>query len=79
MCDSLDGSCQCFPGYEGDNCLQKCDDGKFGPKCESQCDCKYCDHISGVCSEIEKNVTKESPLLEKNEPKLSSFSNITSE
>ena len=44
--------CICNPGWEGDLCDKKCNEGFFGQDCVSECQCKNggtCDHVTGEC------------------------------
>ncbi|CAB1456884.1 unnamed protein product [Pleuronectes platessa] len=45
-CNPIDGSCQCFPGWIGEDCSQACPSGHWGPDCLNSCNC----HNSAQCS-----------------------------
>ncbi|KAJ8045475.1 Multiple epidermal growth factor-like domains protein 10 [Holothuria leucospilota] len=52
-CDPVDGSCDCFEGFEGRDCNTRCSDGVFGLNCENRtqtCENRGVNHpVSGDC------------------------------
>jgi hypothetical protein len=39
-CDARTGACSCRPGWRGEWCHQRaCEDGKWGPRCDKDCEC----------------------------------------
>ncbi|KAI3371279.1 hypothetical protein L3Q82_023896, partial [Scortum barcoo] len=51
-CNPIDGSCQCFPGWIGDDCSQACPSGHWGPDCLNSCNCHngaQCSAYDGEC------------------------------
>ncbi|XP_060554309.1 multiple epidermal growth factor-like domains protein 10 [Ruditapes philippinarum] len=54
LCDFNAGTCECIHNFQGDYC-DRCIDGKYGRKCEKQCERCYpgtaCEKHSGVCDE----------------------------
>ncbi|KAI8424350.1 hypothetical protein MSG28_002890 [Choristoneura fumiferana] len=54
-CSNKDGSCTCKPGWKGGRCeLRACEEGKYGPRCEKDCECNptttdLCDPFTGAC------------------------------
>ncbi|XP_031561815.1 uncharacterized protein LOC116297680 [Actinia tenebrosa] len=53
-CYHGNGSCDCLPGWTGDNCTNTCPSGYYGNSCQSKCQiCKNgtsCEPITGECS-----------------------------
>ena len=51
---SIDGNCECKPGYTGTYCEKNCPEGSYGLRCASKCTCNVtgtakCTHINGSC------------------------------
>ncbi|OON19126.1 EGF-like domain protein, partial [Opisthorchis viverrini] len=52
ICDPVDGSCHCRPGWQGPNCVSRCPAGFFGSKCQYECKCEnqgVCHPDNGTC------------------------------
>ena len=54
-CDSIDGTCFCAPGFEGEFCDDICHSWSYGESGSSSCSCNQtnavsCDHVTGDCN-----------------------------
>lgn len=54
-CDVTDGSCTCYPGWQGSDCNIVCPSGTFGQDCKNTCSCadnESCDSADGNCVSV---------------------------
>ncbi|KAI4830768.1 hypothetical protein KUCAC02_002381, partial [Chaenocephalus aceratus] len=52
-CNPIDGSCQCYPGWIGEDCSKPCSQGSWGPDCIHTCNCHngaQCSATDGECN-----------------------------
>ncbi len=52
ICNHITGECNCYTGFRGPLCKEKCLPGTHGNDCSESCKCQNngtCDHITGDC------------------------------